>query len=155
MKAHEAARTFAAGHGLPPEALLAGYPEPMIEIAERLRAIVRQAVPGVVEAVRPGWRLIGYDLSIGRKPSFFAWISPEPGHVHLGFPQGILLLDPGALLSGPGITKRARWFTFVPGDPIPTALFAGFVREAARIAGLSRSEREAIMLAGEARRAPR
>jgi hypothetical protein len=138
---------------VPPEALLAGYPEPMIEIAERLRAIVRQAVPRAAETVRPGWHLIGYDLPIGRTTSFFAWISPEPGHVHLGFPQGILLPDPGALLSGLGITKRARWFTLLPGDPIPTALFAGFVREAARIAGLARSEREAILLDGEARRA--
>ena len=36
--------------------LLAGYPDPMIELAERLRAIVRRAVPDAIEAVRPGWR---------------------------------------------------------------------------------------------------
>jgi len=138
---------------LPAEALLAGYPERLVEIAEQLRAIVREAVPEAIEAVRVGWRLIGYDLALGRRTVFFAWIWPEAGHVHLGFPQGVLLADPAGRLIGAGITKRARWFTFVPGDPIAADTCTDFVREAARVAGLSRSERGAIAADQEARRA--
>jgi hypothetical protein len=140
---------------VPPEALLAGYPDLIIDLAEGLRALVRRTVPEAIEAVRPGWRLIGYDLPVGRRTRFFAWVWPEAAHVHLGFPQGILLADPTAVLNGVGVTKRVRWFTLVAGDAIPTKLFAGFVQEAARIAGLSRSERGAILLDREARLARR
>lgn len=136
---------------IPPEALLAAYPEPMIELAEELRIIVRRAVPGAIEAVRPGWRLIGYDLPIGRRTSFFAWIMTEHQHVHLGFPKGVLLADPGSHLGGAGETKRARWLTVEAGEAIPVALFGDFVREAARVAGLSSSEQGAILLDREAR----
>jgi hypothetical protein len=138
---------------IPPEALLAGYPAPMIELAEALRIIVRRAVPEAIEAVRPGWRLIGYDVPIDRRTSFFAWIMPEPHHVHLGFPKGVLLADPGGYLGGVGETKRARWLTVAAGEAIPVALFADFVREAARVAGLSGSEQGAILLDREARSA--
>jgi hypothetical protein len=138
---------------VPPEALLADYPEPLAGIAQQLRVIVRTAVPEAIEAVRPGWRLIGYDLPVGRRTTFFAWIWPEPGHVHLGFPQGILMADP-TRLSGAGVTKRARWLTFVAGDLIAADVCANFVQEAARIAGLSRSERAAIAADQESRRGP-
>ena len=137
---------------MPPEALLADYPESLAEIAEQLRVIVRATVPEAIEAVRPGWRLIGYDLPVGRRTTFFAWIWPEPGHVHLGWPQGILMADPKRKLRGAGITKRARWLTFAAGDPISAEDCAEFIHESARIAGLSRSERAAIAADQEARR---
>lgn len=139
---------------LPPEALLEGYPELLAEIAEELRTIVQAAVPEAVEAVRVGWRLIGYDLPVDRRTVFFAWIWPEARHVHLGFPQGVLMADPARRLTGAGITKRARWLTFAAGDLIPADACSEFVREAARIAGLSRSERAAIAADEEARRRP-
>lgn len=136
---------------IPPEALLAGYPAPIIDLAEGLRAIVRQAIPDRIEAVRPGWRLIGFDLPIGRRTAFFAWIMPEAVHVHLGFPQGFLLDDPAGRLGGVGEAKRARWLTLEHRDEIPVLLYAAFVREAARLARLSPSEREAIRFDREAR----
>ena len=138
---------------IPPEALLAGYPEPMIDLAEQLRHIVRRAVPETIEAVRPGWRLIGYDLPIGRRTSFFAWIMAEPHHVHLGFPKGVLLADPAGRLGGAGETKRARWLTLGAGEAAPVATFEEYVREAARVAGLSSSEQGAILLDRDARTA--
>jgi hypothetical protein len=134
-----------------PEALLAGYPEPIIDLAEGLRALVRQNLPEAIEAVRSGWRIIGYDRPIGRRTAFFAWIMPQAVHVHLGFPQGVLLDDPAGRLAGAGETKRARWLTVEPGDEIPVELFAAYVRDSARIAGLSPSEREAIRYERETR----
>lgn len=136
---------------LPPEALLDGYPEPIVDLGERLRALVQATIPGAIEAVRPGWRVIGYDLAVGRRTAFFAWIMPQAVHIHLGFPQGVLFDDPDRRLAGVGETKRARWLTLAPGDRLPTALYAGFLREAARIAGLSSSERGLILLDRELR----
>ena len=139
---------------LPPEALLAGYPEPIVDLAEGLRALVRATLPEAIEAVRPGWRIIGYDLPIGRRTAFFAWIMPQAVHVHLGFPQGVLLDDPAGLLDGAGETKRARWLTLEPGAEVPIKLYAAYLHDAARIAGLSPSEREAIRYDLEARSLP-
>ena len=136
---------------IPPEALLDGYPEPIIDLGEGLRALVRATVPGAIEAVRAGWRVIGYDLPLGRRTPFFAWIMPQAAHIHLGFPQGVLIDDPGGQLGGVGETKRARWLTLEPGQPVPVAEYARFVREAARIAGLSSSEQGLILLDRELR----
>jgi hypothetical protein len=125
---------------LPPEALLAGYPPPMQAIAEELRSIVRAARPDAIERVRPGWRLIGYDLAHGKRRTFFAWVAAETKHAHLGFKQGWLMRDPDRLLDGRGITKQARWLTFRAGDPLDPARLTALVHEAARIAELSPAE---------------
>jgi hypothetical protein len=91
----------------PPEAFVAGYPEPMQPIAHRLRAIVRRAVPDSIERVRPGWRLIAYDLPAGRRTIYFAYVALEREHVHLGFEHGWAMRDPGGRLQGSGITSRS------------------------------------------------
>jgi hypothetical protein len=129
---------------LPPEALLALYSEPIQDLAEQVRLIVAQALPGVIEAVRPGWRVVGYNLRIGRRSPFIAWLMVQPEHVHLGFPQGVLLSNHDGELEGAGITKRARWLTALPGDRVPAGLYASYLVQAARNAGLSRSEQDAI-----------
>jgi hypothetical protein len=131
---------------IPPEALLAFYPAPMRKIAERLRAIVRRTLPDAIEAVRPGWRLIGYDIPSGRKTAFCAFVWAEQEHVHLGFQYGAFMHDPDRDLEGEGITQRARWLTFEPGDPIDEPRIAALIREAARTTRLSREERFAAIL---------
>jgi hypothetical protein len=131
---------------IPPEAFLAGYPEPMREIAEALRALVHRAVPEATERVRPGWRLIGYDLPVGRRSVYFAYVAPEPEHVHLGFEHGVLMDDPDGVLLGAGITKQVRWLTLRRRDEIREAAFAELVREAVRAATMTRSERFARLL---------
>jgi hypothetical protein len=135
---------------IPPEALLDAFPEPMRDIADRLRRIVRRAVPDSIEAVRPGWRLIGYDVAAGRRSAYFAYVAPERGHVHLGFEHGVLMDDPAGLLIGRGVTRRVRWLTFVPGDELDAAALEALVREAARVALMTRSERFARLLEREA-----
>jgi hypothetical protein len=136
---------------MPPEALLAGYPEPMRQIAESLRAIVRRAVPEAAEAVRPGWRLIGYDVPAGRRRSaYFCWVAPERDHVHLGFEYGIFMADRDGVLQGKGITRKVRWVTLRESDPIPEEQLAALVREAARVALLPRAERLVAVLDREA-----
>ena len=131
---------------MPPEALIEPYPPPIRALAETLRTLVRRAAPEALERVRPGWRLIGYDLPVGRRTAFFAFVWPEPEHAHLGFKHGVLMDDPDHLLQGRGITKEARWLTFGPGDMVDEALVLGLVREGARVATLSRAERLAVTL---------
>jgi hypothetical protein len=126
---------------IPPEALLADFPPPHQELGQRLREIVTDAVPEAIERVRPGWRLIGYDMPLKGRGAFFAWIWPEPEHVHLGFPRGIDMDDPRGEMRGERITKLARWLTYSPGDPIDEEQAARLVLEAARIALLPRFRR--------------
>jgi hypothetical protein len=132
---------------IPAEFFLARYAPETQAVANRLRAIVHEAVPEAVEKVRSGWSVVGFDIPVGRRrTAFFAWVMPERQHVHLGFVRGVLMEDPEGLLGGRGITKQARWLTFDAIDEIPPLEVAatGFVREAARIAGLSRAERVAF-----------
>ena len=141
---------FLGHHGividaLPPEAFLADYPEAIRRAAETLRGVVRRAVPDAIERVRGGWRLIGYEVPAGRRSRLFAYISPEPIHVHLGFEHGAWMADPDGLLEGAHLgLKKVRFTTFTPGQPIPTAALETLTREAARVALLTRQERLAL-----------
>jgi len=138
---------------IPPEALLEDFPAPMQAIAQRLRDVVTQAIPEALERVRPGWRLIGYDLPIGKRLVYFAFVLPEDVHVHLGFGHGWAMRDPHRMLHGAGITKRVRWLTFVAGDEIDAERCVELLREAARVAAMTRGERELQSMDGEGDRA--
>lgn len=132
---------------MPPEAFLAAYPEGIRVAAERLRTIVRRAVPDAVERVRGGWRLIGYEVAAGRRSRYFAYVAPEPIHVHLGFEFGAWMADPDGLLQGAHLgLKQVRYMTFTAGQPIPDAALIELTREAVRVAVLSRDQRMALAL---------
>ncbi|MFL5715781.1 MAG: hypothetical protein ACJ769_14080 [Chloroflexota bacterium] len=132
---------------LPAEVFLEGYDERIRALAETLRSVVRRAVPDAVERVRPGWRLIGYDLPVGRRSVYFAFVAPEPVHVHLGFEHGIFMADPDRRLEGAHLRlKKVRFTTYEPGDATPQEAVVGLTREAARIAAMSREERFALLM---------
>ena len=124
---------------------LEAFPDSIRERAQQLRMLVKRAVPEAIEGFRPGWRLIGYDLPVGRRTAYFAFVWAEPVHVHLGFEWGVLMDDPEETLGG-GFLKRVRFMTFGPADEIPTQAAEAFVRQAARVASMSRSERFAAAL---------
>ena len=126
---------------IPPEAFLTSYPPPIMALGQRLRWVVKRAVPDAIERVRPGWQLIGYDLPVRRRGTFFAWVWPELEHVHLGFPHGTLMDDARGELKGAGITKKARWLTYEPGDRIDEPQALRLVQEAVRVALIPRSAR--------------
>ena len=129
---------------IPPELFLEGYPPGIRRAAERLRAVVRQAVPDAIERVRPGWRLIGYEVPVDRRSRYFAYVAPEIEHVHLGFEYGVWMADPDHLLLGAHLhLRKARFVTYKPGDPIPQSALVGYTHDAARLATMSREERVA------------
>jgi len=129
---------------IPPELFLSGYPPQIVDIADRLRALVHEAVPEAIERVRTGWRLIGYDIPVGRRTRYFAFVAPEPEHVHLGFEYGVWMADPDKLLRGAHLNlRKVRFVTYEPGDSIPTRALVGYVREAAELAAMRPAERPA------------
>ena len=132
---------------IPAEAFLAPYPAAIRDHAAILRALVRRAVPDALERVRPGWQLIGYDLPIGRRTAYFAYIAPEPIHIHLGFEHGVLMADPQHVLEGAHLKlKKVRFLTFLPEETIPADLCVELVREGARVAALPRGGRLALAM---------
>ncbi|MHB8960661.1 MAG: DUF1801 domain-containing protein [Candidatus Limnocylindrales bacterium] len=123
---------------LPPEVLLEDFPPAMAALAQGLREGVLAAVPDAVERVRPGWRVIGYDVPVGRgRLAYFAWVMPERAHVHLGFPKGVRLHDPEGVLQGEGETKSARWFTLTTPEDLRNPRLGAFARAAADLAELA------------------
>jgi hypothetical protein len=127
---------------IPPELFLEGYPPDIRAIADRLRDVVSVAVPDAIERVRTGWRLIGYDVPLGKRSRYFAFVAPELEHVHLGFEYGIWMTDPGHLLRGAHLDlRKVRYVTYEPGDPVPTSTLVEYTREAAGLATMSREER--------------
>jgi hypothetical protein len=127
---------------IPPELFLEGYPPGIRRAADRLRAVVRQAVPDAMERVRPGWRLIGYEVPVDRRSKYFAYVAPEMEHVHLGFEYGIWMEDLDHLLQGAHLNlRKVRFVTYEPGDPIPESALVLYTRDAARLAIMSPAER--------------
>lgn len=129
---------------------LASYPPPMAALAQRLRELVLQAVPSSAERVRTGWRLIGYDLPVARRSVYFAWVMPEATHVHVGWQTGTLMRDPDHMLRGAHLKlTKVRYLTYAAGDRIPARAVLAFTRDAARIASMSRGERELLRASRE------
>lgn len=115
-----------------PEQFLADFPPAIQTLAGQLRALICDSVPGAVEAVYPGWKLIGYRAPDGKATRYFAFVAPFPGHVSLGFEYGALMRDPAGLLGGDG--KQVRTVIFRPGDALNAKALAELIREAAYVA---------------------
>lgn len=127
----------AAPESIPPDLFLGGYAREIRDVAERLCGVVHMAVPEAIERVRTGWRLIGYDVPVGRRTRYFAFVAPEPEHVHLGFEYGVWMADPDGVLLGAHLDlRKVRFVTYRPGDPIPADTLVRYAREAADLAVL-------------------
>ena len=132
---------------IPADVLLAACPDGIRRTAETLRAVVRGAVPDAVERVRGGWNLIGYDMPLGRRSRYFAYVAPEPAHVHLGFEYGAWMADPEHVLEGAHLRlRRVRYLTFGPFAALDETFLVALTRDAARVAALSPAERFALLL---------
>jgi len=138
-----------AVESIPPDLFLSGYSPDIRDIAERLRSVVHEAVPEAIERVRTGWRLIGYDVRVGRRTRYFAFVAPEPEHVHLGFEYGVWMADPDGLLLGAHLAlRKVRFVTYEPGDLIPTDALVRYTGEAAELASLRHLPRIGIVPSG-------
>ncbi len=137
------------------ESLLDACPDAIRETGLALRSLIFATVPDTVEKVRPGWRWIAYSLPEGQRVRNFAWIGPEPRHIHLGFEHGTLLADPDRLLHGAEERlKQFRYFTFEPSIDIDEDVLADYVRRAADLATLPSGARRALALTDADEMAP-
>jgi hypothetical protein len=135
---------------LPTEVFLDGYPTPIREAANKLRSIVRQAVPDAVEGIRPGWRLIAYSVPVGRRRQrLFAAVGPEPRHCHLFFEYGAFIPDPERLLEGAQLRlKQVRYLTFTSSDEVgsvPGVTLERYLLDAVRVATMTREQRLSLV----------
>jgi hypothetical protein len=165
-RVHDTLRRYVIDNGCVPSApsrhdsneeeiadFLASYPPRLAGHCQKLRKIIRRTVPAASERIRPGWRLIGYDLPVNRHGRFFAWIWPEPEHVHIGWEVGTLLSDPEGLLRGAHLKlKKVRYLTYAPLDAVDAVPVVEFTRQAVEIVSMSPGERELLRMqrAGEA-----
>ena len=106
----------------PVEELLADHSDAVIATAQRLRAVVLEAHPQLVERARPGWHSINYrDPAAG----FVCAIFPAAERVQLVFEHGARLPDPEARLSGTG--RQVRTLEFPAGSAVDAAVVAEFL----------------------------
>jgi hypothetical protein len=129
---------------VPVELFLDAFPPPVRAIALGLRELVREADPGLVERVRGGWALIGYDVPLGPRKRYVAFIAPEPKHIHLGFEVGTLMRPRPELKGAHLKLKKVRFLTWEPGDDVDRELVHDLVREAVGIASMTPGERAAL-----------
>lgn len=98
------------------EQALSGSSEQVKEIAERLRALIIEVYPGVVEVPWPKQKIIGYGVGPKKMSEHFCYIGAFSGHVNLGFYYGVELADPMVLLEGTG--KKLRHIKVKSSDEV-------------------------------------
>lgn len=113
------------------ESWLHRYDEPVRQLANELRTLVRAAIPGCEEALRPGWGLIGYRTKPGSGGRYLGFVSPRADCVFLGFEWGTLLDDEQGLLEPRG--SQVSIYRAVPGEPYPAERLAELIRQAAAL----------------------
>jgi hypothetical protein len=115
-----------------PDEFLATFPPEIQKLANELRALVKETIPNVKEAVYTGWKLIGYRVKKGRADAYFCFIAPFENRIMLGFEYGIQLFDPTLRLEGEG--TQVRYLTIREREDIEPEVFRAFIAEAAQIA---------------------
>lgn len=106
-----------------PEELFYGFPNPVPDICWQLRDLVMEVAPEAVEKVRPGWRLLGFELN-----QTFCAVAPQRDHVRLVFERGGELDDPDGVLIGTG--TQVRWMRFDALDDVDDDVVRSFVTAA-------------------------
>ena len=92
-------------HGTYEEAI-SGSSRQVKEIAERLRALIIEVYPEVVEVPWPKQKIVGYGVGPKKMSEHFCYIGAFKKHVNLGFYYGADLPDPQGLLEGTGKNLR-------------------------------------------------
>lgn len=88
------------------EDALSGLSDQVKEIAGRLRALISDVYPEVIEVPWPKQKIIGYGVGPKKMSEHFCYIGAFKAHVNLGFYYGAVLPDPEGLMEGTGINLR-------------------------------------------------
>jgi len=87
------------------EFFISSYPQPVQDIALRMRLIITSELPGTREMVDTPSRIIAYGAS-AKYADLVCAIAPYPKYVNLMFSRGASMPDPDGILKGTG--KKAR-----------------------------------------------
>jgi hypothetical protein len=109
------------------EDLFAEHSADVKAIANRLREIILEVLPGAEEKVYLGWKIALYNL-----PNEVCGIQPVNKYCNLYFSKGAQMNDPDELLEGTG--KNIRHVKVRSLDDIPADKFKALIREAHRLA---------------------
>ena len=85
---------------------LAGSSDQVQEIARRLRELIVEVYPDVVEVPWPKQRIVGYGVGPKKMSEHFCYIGAHRDHANLGFYYGAELPDPEGLMEGTGQKLR-------------------------------------------------
>lgn len=76
------------------------------EIASRIRELIIEIYPDVVEVPWPRQRIVGYGVGPKKMSEHFCYIGAQSTRVNLGFFHGAELSDPEGLMEGTGNRLR-------------------------------------------------
>ncbi len=90
------------------DTLLAKHTETVADVVLRLRDVLLEGQPSLVERVRPGWHSVNFHDPVA---GFVCALFPLADRVQLVFERGALLPDPHHRLGGTGRQVRTLEFT--------------------------------------------
>ena len=100
-------------------------------LARRIRELVAEVYPDVVEVPWPSQQVAGYGVGPKKMSEHFCYIDAHRNHVNIGFNYGADLPDPEHLLQGEG--KKFRHVKIhgldIVGQPALRALIEAAVKE--------------------------
>lgn len=88
------------------EQAIEGYDREVQDVARRLRDLIIDIFPEVVEVPWPHQKTVGYGVGPKKMSEHFCYLAPQRDRVNLGFFHGVNLADPDNLLEGTG--KKLR-----------------------------------------------
>lgn len=86
------------------------------QIAHRIRNLIVDVYPDVVEVPWPTQQVAGYGVGPKKMSEHFSYIDAHRDHVNIGFNYGADLPDPARLLEGEG--KKFRHIKIFVGDDV-------------------------------------
>lgn len=88
------------------EQAIEGYDREVQDVARRVRDLIIEIFPEVVEVPWPHQKTVGYGVGPKKMSEHFCYLAPQRDRVNLGFFHGANLADPDNLLEGTG--KKLR-----------------------------------------------
>ncbi len=107
--------------------ILRPFPPRIRALANRLRALVKKAAPGLEERPYPGWKAVGFR---GAECGYVCGVFPFDDGVRLIFEHGAKLDDPDGLLEGRGKVRQVRYVTVRRPADVKVRALARLVRAA-------------------------
>ena len=118
------------------DVLLTDHPDPVAKLVLRLREVLLDGQPSLMERVRPGWHSVNFHDPVA---GFVCALFPQADGVQLVFERGALLPDPHHRLGGTG--RQVRTLQFAAGDDVDAEVVQEFLDLAVDVGARARIRR--------------